>query len=79
MDVHKRQPLPERSFRERLRALENVGPLVRMVWETSPTLTGASVAGRLVRALLPLASLWVAKLIIDAVAHGTRRDQIIGL
>jgi ATP-binding cassette subfamily B protein len=76
VDLHRRQPAAERSFRERLRALENVGPLVRMVWQTSPRLASALLVFRTVRAVLPLASLWVAKLIIDAVVHGTRRDQV---
>jgi ATP-binding cassette subfamily B protein len=76
MDLHRQQPSTERTFRERLRALENVGPLLRMVWGTSRTLTIASVAGRLVRSVLPLASLWVGKLIIDAVAHGVHRDRV---
>ncbi len=44
-----------------------------MVWETSPPLVSASVFLRLIRALLPLALLWIPKLIIDAVvAHVTR-------
>ncbi len=76
MDPHRQQPPTERTLRERLRALENVGPLLRMVWGTSRTLTVASVTGRLVRSVLPLATLWVGKLIIDAVAHGVHRDRV---
>jgi ATP-binding cassette subfamily B protein len=38
-----------------------------MVWETSPPLVVTTIFLRLIRALLPLASLWVPKLIIDAV------------
>jgi ATP-binding cassette, subfamily B, bacterial len=38
-----------------------------MVWETSPPLVIATIVLRAIRALLPLASLWVPKLIIDAV------------
>ena len=39
-----------------------------MVWETSPALTIASLAARLVKSLIPVAMLWVAKLILDRVA-----------
>jgi len=39
------------------------------VWETSPPLVLSGVLLRLLRALLPLATLWVAKLIIDAVVN----------
>jgi ATP-binding cassette subfamily B protein len=38
-----------------------------MVWATSPTLTAATIALRLVRALLPVATLYIGKLIIDDV------------
>ncbi len=38
-----------------------------MVWETSPPLVVASAVLRLCRGLLPLAMLWVPKLILDAV------------
>jgi len=44
--------------------------MLRLVWETSPPLVLSGIVLRLLRALLPLATLWVAKLIIDAVvAH----------
>ena len=39
----------------------NMQPLLRMAWETSPPLVLASIIFRLVRALLPLAMLWVSK------------------
>jgi len=49
-----------------------------MVWETSPPLVVASTVFRLFRALLPLAMLWVSKLIIDGVvAWITRRGGIL--
>ena len=38
-----------------------------MVWETSPFLALASLACRLIWALVPLGMLWVAKLIVDLV------------
>ena len=73
-------PLPKRpkqdlSWRARFRSLHNVRPLIALVWETSPPLVIATAILRLIRAVLPLASLWVPKLIIDAViglvAHKT--------
>jgi ATP-binding cassette subfamily B protein len=62
-----KQPAVELSWRARLEALRNVRPLLRMVWETSPPLVVATVFLRLLRALMPLAALWVPKLILDAV------------
>ena len=56
-----------RSFKERVGALKNLYPFIAMVWRTSPHLTAASLALRLVRALVPVATLFVGKLIIDDV------------
>ena len=55
------------SWRARFAAMRNVRPLLAMVWETSPPLVLATTVLRLCRALLPLAMLWVSKLILDAV------------
>ena len=60
-------PVPTHTFRERLGALRNLPPFIRLVWETSPGLTLAQGLLRLVRALLPVAMLYVGKLIIDEV------------
>ena len=72
------RPAQELSWRARLASLRNIRPLLRMVWETSPPLVVASTVFRLFRALLPLAMLWVSKLIIDGVvAWITRRSGIL--
>jgi ATP-binding cassette subfamily B protein len=69
------RPAQELSWRARLASLRYIRPLLRMVWETSPPLVVASTVFRLFRALLPLAMLWVSKLIIDGVvAWITRRS-----
>jgi len=56
-----------RTFKERFGALRTLRPFVLMVWRTSPSLTLSLTLLRLVRALLPVASLYVGKLIIDDV------------
>jgi ATP-binding cassette, subfamily B, bacterial len=70
-----KRPDEEITWRARFASLHNVRPLFGMVWETSPPLVCATVCLRLVRAVLPLAMLWVPKLILDAVvafvSHGT--------
>ncbi|MGX9719948.1 ABC transporter ATP-binding protein [Stenotrophomonas acidaminiphila] len=53
------------SFRERMDAMRNLPPFLRQIWQTSPALTLASLCLRLLRALLPVAMLYVGKLIID--------------
>src|SRR5450631_3908232 len=68
-------PAQKLKWRARLASLRNIRPLLRMVWETSPSLVVASVVFRLFRALLPLAMLWVSKLIIDGVVGWITRHN----
>jgi ATP-binding cassette subfamily B protein len=61
-------PASERpSWRARLGALRNLPPFLKLVWRTSPALTLGQSLLRIVRALLPVATLYVGKLIIDEV------------
>ncbi len=62
-------PAESLSLRERLGALRNVPPFLLSIWHTSHWLTLSSVALRLVRAVLPVATLYVGKLIIDEVTR----------
>lgn len=55
------------SLKERVGALKNLRPFLMMVWRTSRGLTAASLALRLVRAVLPVVTLYIGKLIIDNV------------
>lgn len=58
---------PPKSWTERFGALRNVGPFLKLIWNTSRTLTASVLLLRLFRALLPVATLYVGKLIIDEV------------
>jgi ATP-binding cassette subfamily B protein len=58
---------PTRTFRERLGAIRNVPPFLAMIWATSRWLTVGTVLLRLIRAVLPVLTLYVGKLIIDEV------------
>jgi ATP-binding cassette, subfamily B, bacterial len=61
-------PPPQlQTFRARLGALRNLPPFLKLVWRTSPLLTTSQAALRIVRALLPVVTLYVGKLIIDEV------------
>jgi ATP-binding cassette subfamily B protein len=55
------------TWRERIAALRYVPPLLRMVWQTHRGFTTTMIALRFVHAFVPIASLWVGKLIIDEV------------
>ena len=61
-----------RSIKERLGALKNLGPFIAMVWRTSPQLTAGALALRAVRALVPIVTLYIGKLIIDDIVHLVR-------
>ncbi len=72
------------SFRERVSALRHVPALLRLVWETHRGYAAAMVALRFVRAGVPVATLWVAKLIVDEVIAAATRggadlDRLWGL
>ncbi|WP_442681736.1 ABC transporter ATP-binding protein [Stenotrophomonas sp. JC08] len=58
-------PAAPLKLRERFRALRNLPPFLRMIWQASPTLALCSLGLRLVRSLMPVAMLYVGKLIID--------------
>ncbi len=64
------------TWRERYAALKYVPALFRLVWETHRGLTVAMGALRLVRGVVPIAILWIGKLIIDGVvaARETQAD-----
>ncbi|HKV49795.1 MAG TPA: ABC transporter ATP-binding protein [Gemmatimonadaceae bacterium] len=68
---------PERStnptWGQRITALRYVPPLLRMVWNTHRSFTATMAVLRVCRAFIPVATLWIGKLIIDAVI-ALRRD-----
>ena len=71
MNLH-RQPRSTRSrqistWRERLRALRSIPQFLHIAWETHRGYAAATVALRLLRSSIPIAMLWVGKLIIDTV------------
>src|SRR5688572_9683041 len=70
-------PAP-RSWRERFGALRNLPPFLKEVWATSPALASSDMALRLVRALLPVVTLFVGKLIVDEVVALVQRDAVAG-
>ncbi len=63
------EPPPAQSLRERFAALRNLPPFLRSIWQTSRLLSTSSIVLRLLRALLPVATLYVGKLIIDEVVR----------
>ncbi|HSB11138.1 MAG TPA: ABC transporter ATP-binding protein [Blastocatellia bacterium] len=55
------------TLQQRFAALRYIPPLIKLVWETHRGYTAAMTLLRLLRAGIPVATLWVGKLIIDTV------------
>jgi ATP-binding cassette subfamily B protein len=60
-------PEEKKSWRDQLAALRSIPPYLKLIWDTSPGMAGASIGLRLLQAALPTAILYVGKLIIDEV------------
>lgn len=54
-------------WRDRLAALRNLPPVLRLVWDAAPSVVSGGLALRVASALIPLATLAVSKWIIDIV------------
>ncbi len=57
------------SMNERFSALNNLPRFFKLVWKTSPSLTFFNALLRIVKSAIPVAILYVGKLIIDQVVH----------
>jgi len=58
---------PQKGFVESLRSLKLLVPFFRMIWKTSPSLTLSNIILRIFKSAIPVAQLYVGKLIIDEV------------
>ena len=65
MDIPKNKN--EISFKDRFSALNNLPAFFKLVWQTSPALALTNALLRLIRSAIPMALLYVGKLIIDQV------------
>ena len=57
------------SWQERLSALRNTPPVLKIVWQSGPGVVIFGLVARLFASLLPLVLLWIPKLIVDAIVH----------
>lgn len=63
------------SWRERLEALRNVPPVLKIVWDSGRLVVALGLIFRVVGALLPLGLLWITQLIIDAMNQSLQTHQ----
>jgi ATP-binding cassette, subfamily B, bacterial len=59
--------LAKPGFKQSIQSLRLLGPFFKMVWATSPTLCFYNIFLRLIKSGMPLAQLYLAKLIIDQI------------
>jgi ATP-binding cassette subfamily B protein len=75
---HKHGPeKPAVSVRERVSALRHLPAFLKLIWLTSPALTLGNIALRLLRAALPLAMLYVGRLILDDVVQLSQQPAAV--
>jgi ATP-binding cassette subfamily B protein len=65
------------SWQERLSALKNVPPILKIVWESGPGVVTFGIVARVVAALLPVALTYVAKLIIDILNNYLKTHELL--
>src|ERR1700675_3221258 len=63
------------SWQERLAALRNTPPVLKIVWQSGPGVGIFGLVARLFASLLPLGLLWISKLIVDAIVHARVADE----
>ena len=66
------------GWQERLAALCNVPPVLKIVWQSGPGVVTFGLLSRVVASLLPLALLWIPKLILDRIVHAASAHQTVG-
>jgi ATP-binding cassette subfamily B protein len=63
------------GWQERLSALRNTPPVLKIVWQSGPGVVIFGLVARIFASLLPLALLWIPKLIVDAIVHSRVASQ----
>jgi ATP-binding cassette subfamily B protein len=65
------------GWRERLSALRNVPAVLKIVWDSGPGVVVFGLVSRLFSSLMPVALLWITKLIIDGIYYSLSAHQPI--
>ncbi|MBZ5631416.1 MAG: ABC transporter ATP-binding protein, partial [Acidobacteriia bacterium] len=65
------------AWNERVSALRNVPPVLKIVWQYGPTVVALGLVCRVLVSLLPLAMLALTKLIVDYIVHAVGLHQAV--
>jgi ATP-binding cassette, subfamily B, bacterial len=63
------------GWRERISALRDVPPVLRIVWQSGPLVVSLGIIFRVFASVLPIGLLWIAKLIIDSIVNALKTHQ----
>ena len=63
------------GWQERISALRNVPAVLKIVWDSGPSVVIFGLISRLLSSLLPVVLLWITKLIIDGIVHAVSAHQ----
>lgn len=64
------------GWQDRMRALRNIPPVLRIVWDSGPVIVGSGLGLRLVSALVPIVMLLVSRAIIDGVVASSKGQPL---
>ncbi|MBK0401687.1 ABC transporter ATP-binding protein [Adhaeribacter sp. BT258] len=73
------QDKPPLSLKERVSALKNLPGFLKLIWHTSPGMAFTNMMLRIIRAAIPLATLYIGKLIIDEVVRLAKTPENLEL
>jgi ATP-binding cassette subfamily B protein len=65
------------GWRDRLSALRNLPPVLKIVWQSGPVVVSLGILFRLITSLVPIAALWITKLIIDVIVRVVSTHQAV--
>jgi len=65
------------GWQERLVALGNVPAVLKIVWESGPSVVIFGLISRIFSSLLPVLLLWITKLIIDGIVYAVANHQAV--
>src|SRR5581483_4606720 len=72
------QQTSTRAWRDRVQAMKNIPPVLRIVWDSGPWVVALGLAFRVLAALVPAAASVVGKYILDLVAAIAKHQQAYG-
>jgi ATP-binding cassette, subfamily B, bacterial len=70
-------PDPTPRWRDRVAALKNIPPILKIVWEAAPKVIVSSVVCRILAALIPLSVLAVTRVIVNDIVDHTKNGATL--